>query len=219
MVGHRSRLRDRFLASGFSGFLDYEIVELLLTLGTPRRDCKLTAKEAIRVFKGLNSVLDASVDELQRIKGIGPSNAFGIKLFQEVSSKYSEGKITPSDILNTPKQIFDFLQGKIGREKKEHFIILYFDTKNKLIYDDVSIGTLNSSLVHPREIFRKAIANNASHVVLAHNHPSGDPTPSNDDIETTRRLIEAGKIIGISIIDHIIICSTDFFSLSEAQLM
>lgn len=217
--GHRGRLRERFLKSGLDGFLDYEIIELLLTLGTPRKDCKQPAKEAIKKFSGLSNVLDATIEELQQIKGIGPSNAFGIKLFKAISEKYAKGKINSKILLNSPQKIFEFLREKIGKEKKEHFVILYFDTKNILIIDEISIGTLNASLVHPREVFSKAILNNASHVIVAHNHPSGDSTPSNDDIATTKRLIEAGKILGITVADHIVISKNSYSSLTEMGLI
>lgn len=217
--GHRQRLRERFLHSGLDGFLDYEIIELLLTLGTPRKDCKQPAKEAIVKFKGLNGVLDATLEELQLIKGIGPSNALGIKLFQAISERYSKEKITADNVFNSPQLVFEYLREKIGKEKKEHFIILCFDTRNKLIADDVSIGTLNASLVHPREVFKKAILNNSSHVIVAHNHPSGDPKPSEDDILTTKRLVESGKILGISVVDHIIVSQGGFVSLKESGLI
>lgn len=217
--GHRGRLRERFLKSGLDGFLDYEIIELLLTLGTPRKDCKQPAKEAIKKFSGLSNVLDATIEELQQIKGIGPSNAFGIKLYKAISEKYAKGKINPKNLLDSPRKIFEFLREKIGKEKKEHFVILYFDTKNKLIIDEISIGTLNASLVHPREVFSKAILNNASHVIVAHNHPSGDCTPSNDDISTTKRLVEAGKILGITVTDHIIVTKNNYSSHMEMGLI
>lgn len=213
--GHRKRLRERFLQSGLDGFLDYEIVELLLTLGTPRRDCKQQAKEAIKKFNGLNGVLDASIVELQQVKGIGPSNALGIILFQTISEKYNKGKIEPKLSFNSPQSIFEYLREKIGKEKKEHFTILFFDTRNNLIVSDISIGTLNASLVHPREVFNQAILNHASHVVVAHNHPSGDPSPSEQDISTTNRLIQAGVILGITIIDHIIITNNSYYSFKE----
>ena len=217
--GHRKRLRDRFLTSGLTGFLDYEVIELLLTLGTPRRDCKQPAKEAMNKFKSLSKVLDSSLEELQQIKGVGPSNAFGIKLFHAISERYSKEKISKKVSLNSPKQIFEYLRERIGKEKKEHFVIMYFDTKNNLIVDDISVGTLNASLVHPREVFNKAILNNASHIIVAHNHPSGDQTPSVDDISTTKRLVEAGKIIGITVLDHIIVTSNNFSSQKEMGLI
>ena len=217
--GHRKRLREKFIESGFTGFLDYEVVELLLTLGTPRRDCKQPAKDAMIKFKSLPKILDSTAEELQQIKGIGPSNIFGIKLFHAIFERYSKEKIINKISLNSPKQIFEYLQQKIGREKKEHFVILYFDTKNNLIVDDISVGTLNASLIHPREVFNKAILNNASHIVLAHNHPSGDSTPSAEDISTTNRLVDAGKIIGITVIDHIIVTNNGYSSHKELSLL
>lgn len=213
--GHRKRLRQKFLKSGLNGFLDYEIVELLLTLGTPRKDCKQSAKDIIKKFKNLANALDATPEELQEIKGVGPANIIGIKLFQEISKEYYKEKIDEQNFLNSPENVFNYLKGKIGKQKKEHFVILCLNTRNKLIEDDVSVGTLNASLVHPREVFKKAILNNASHVIVAHNHPSGDSTPSPQDIETTKRLIEAGKILGINVIDHIIVTDKNFTSLKE----
>ncbi len=217
--GHRKRLREKFLQSGLNGFLDYEIIELLLTLGTPRRDCKQQAKEAIKKFNGLVGVLDASISELQQINEIGPSNAFGVKLIQAVSERYKKEKINPKVLLNSPRTIFEYLQEKIGKEKKEHFTVLCFDTRNNLIVSDISIGTLNASLVHPREVFNQAILNHSSHVVVAHNHPSGDPTPSEEDIATTRRLVAAGDILGITVVDHVIITNNNYSSLKEKGLI
>ena len=216
--GHRKRLRERFLQSGLDGFLDYEIVELLLTLGTPRKDCKQQAKEIIAKFKNLTSALDAKSEELQQIKGIGPSNVLGIKLFQAISERYSKDRIESKTLLNSPEKIFEYLKEKIGKKKKEYFVTLYFDTKNNLIVDEISVGILNASLIHPREVFNKAIVNSASHIVIAHNHPSGDPNPSQDDIDTTKRLIEAGKIIGISIVDHIVVSNNSYYSFKEHNL-
>ncbi len=218
-VGHRKRLRQRFLQSGFDGFLDYEVIELLLTLGTPRKDCKQQAKEAIAKFKGLVGVLDSTLEELQKIKGIGPSNAIGIKLFQAVSERYAKERIEPKILLDSAKLVFEYLREKIGREKKEHFTILCLDTRNNLIVSEVSVGILNASLVHPREVFSKAILNNASHVIVAHNHPSGDPMPSDDDVVTTKRLVEAGRILGIAVTDHIIITKDRYSSQAELGLI
>ena len=218
-AGHRKRLRDRFLQSGLDGFLDYEIIELLLTLGTPRKDCKQMAKEAILKFKGLRGVLDASFEELQLINGIGPSNAFGIKLFQAISEQYAKEKISPKILIDSPRLVFEYLQERFGREKREHFMILYLDTRSNLVINDVSIGTLSASLVHPREVFKKAIESHAAQVIVAHNHPSGDSSPSEDDKMITNRLVEAGKILGITVIDHIIVTQNGFYSFQEQGLI
>lgn len=194
-AGHRGRLRQRFLQGGLGSFLDYEIVELLLTLGTPRKDCKAIAKEAIKKFGGLRGVLDSSPEELQQIKGIGPSNIFGLKLFQAVSERHAEEQILKKITLDSPTAVSNYLQKSIGREKKENFVLLSLGARNNLIkISNISVGTLNASLVHPREVFGPAIRNLATQVVLAHNHPAGNPEPSGEDEAVTRQLVDAGKI-------------------------
>ena len=218
-AGHRKRLRERFLRGGLEGFGDYEIVELLLTLGTPQRDCKQMAKEAIKEFGGLRGALDASFNDLQKIKGIGPSNAFGIKLFQAMSERYAEVQIPKKKKLDSSKAVADYLRKSIGGEAKEIFIILYLDARNHLIKEEVSIGTLNASLVHPREVFKEAIKASAAEIIIAHNHPSGDPQASPEDVALTRRLVEAAKIIGIELLDHIIVTRDKFSSLKEENLI
>ena len=174
-IGHRKRLRERFLNCGFDGFADYEVIELLLSLNTPRKDCKPMAKEAVKRFGNVVGVLDASIEELMQINGIGPSNAIGVKIFQNILKVYAKEKINLKKELSTPQMLFEFLKEKIGKEKQEYFIILFFDTKNNLIEKNVSVGSLNASIVHPREVFNSASIRSASHVIVAHNHPSGDP--------------------------------------------
>lgn len=218
-AGHRGRLRDRFLQGGIDALLDYEIVELLLTLGTPMKDCKPMAKEAIKKFGGLRGVLDASREELQEIDGIGPLNSFGIKLFQAIAERYTKEHISSKILFTSPKVVAEYLQKSIGREKKEHFVMLHLDSKNNLIKQDVSIGTLDASLVHPRELFKAAIQASTAQVIVAHNHPSGEPEPSREDIEITIGLKEAGKIIGIEVLDHIIVTDDKFFSFKNGNLI
>lgn len=213
-AGHRRRLRERFINSGIKGFLDYEIIELLLTLGTPRKDCKQIAKQAIKKFKGLRGVLDASHDDLREIKGIGPMNAFGIKLFQAMAERYAKEKIPKKISLNSAKAVANYLQEKIGKEKKEHFIALYLDARNQLIHEEIiSVGTLNASLVHPREVFKHAISRPCASIIVAHNHPSGGTEPSEADVMLTGRLVDAGKLLGIEIADHLIITSQGYKSI------
>jgi len=220
VVGHRKRLRDRFLQGGLDGFLDYEVIELLLTLGTPRRDCKQIAKEAIERFEDLRGVLDVSFEELQQIRGIGPMNIFGLKLFQAISERYAKERIPRKISLASPKLVADYFRKKLGREMKEHFAILLLDSRNNLIkMSDISVGTLNANLVHPREIFVEALHQNAASIILIHNHPSGDPEPSRDDIEVTKRIVEAGKTMGIDILDHIIITKIKSSSFKEKGLL
>jgi DNA repair protein RadC len=219
--GHRQRLRDKFLTTGLSALHDYEIVELLLTLGTPRKDCKQQAKEAIKRFKGLRGVLDAGLEELQEIKGIGPHNAFGVKLFQSLSERYLKEKLINEQIpLISPDTVFDYLRQSMGKEKQEVFKALFLDSKNKLIDSkDLFIGSLTSSVVYPRKIMEEAIKYHASGLIFAHNHPSGDSTPSNSDKEITNNLIVAGNSMQIRVLDHIIVGGDKYFSFADAGLI
>jgi len=219
-AGHRGRLRKKFLQGGLDSFLDYEIVELLLTLGTPRKDCKQIAKDAIKEFRGLRGVLDASLEELQKIKGIGPSNAFGIKLFQAMSERYEREKLLEKIPLGSPELVARYLQKNIGYEKKEKFVILSLNKRNNLIkISVVSMGSLDANVVHPREVFKEAIQCSAAGVILAHNHPSGNIEPSQEDLALTKRLRKAGAILGIDILDHIVVSSKDFYSFKENYLI
>lgn len=214
--GHRKRLRLRFLQGGLDAFLDYEIVELLLTLGTPRKDCKQMAKEAIKRFGGLREALDASLEDLQQVKGIGLMNAFGLKLFQAISERYTRERIGKKIILDSPKAVADYLREKIGREKKEHFVVLCLDTRNNLVkVSKVSIGTLDANLVHPREVFKEAIQAASARIIVGHNHPSGDTEPSDEDLLITKRLRNSGNILGVEVLDHIIVSNSGFYSLKE----
>lgn len=220
--GHRRRLRDKFLKVGLEAFLDYEIVELLLTLGTPRRDCKEQAKVALKKFKGLRGVLDASLEELQQIKGIGPLNAFGIKIFQEISQRYLKEKIIGKTIeLKSSKAVFDYLYQSMPKEKKEVFKVLFLDGKNKLIeVEDLFEGSLTSSAVYPREIMKTAIIKYAAAaLIFVHNHPSGDPHPSGSDKEITKELVSAGEVMEIKVLDHIIIGGNEYFSFADEGLL
>lgn len=215
-AGHRQRLRKRFLQAGLDGFSDYEVIELLLTLGTPRKDCKQQAKEALKKFKNLHGVFEASTQEFQQIKGIGPENIFGIKLLQAFSERFAKEKVPKKILLDSPEAVVNFLQKKIGESKKENFYIIAIDARNNLInIQEISVGSLTASIVHPREVFKEAIRSSAASIILAHNHPSGDPEPSEDDLIITKRLVEAGKILGIEIIDHVIVTKSDYLSLKD----
>ncbi len=211
--GHRKRLRDKFIASGLAGFADYEIVELLLTLGTPRRDCKPQAREAIKRFKTLRGVLEARPDELQEIPGIGPNNAFGIKLVQEVARKFLEEKLTDRPVYSSSKEVFEYLYHSMRDLKKEVFKVIYLNSQNQVIdTEDLSQGTVNASTVHVREVMESALRKAAVSLIFAHNHPSGNPEPSQADFDITRDLIQAARTMDIKILDHLIIGNNTYYS-------
>ncbi len=215
-IGHRKRLRTRFLQNGLNGFLDYEIIELLLTIGIPRKDCKPLAKQLITKFKSVSGVINAPDSELKKFKGLGDTSIIGIKLAREIGIYVDSEKITnnKTDRLDI-NQIAQWLIKEIGHNKKETFKVICLDTKGNVTSDIVSVGTLNSSIVHPREVFKSAIDSNAAGIVVAHNHPSGNTDPSDDDILTTRKLVEAGKIVGIDVVDHLIVSNTGYNSLKN----
>lgn len=218
--GHRKRLRERFLKSGLSGFHDYEIVELLLSLGTPRKDCKPAAKEAIARFKTLRGVLEAPIEELQKIKGIGPHSAFGIKLMQELAREFLRSKMLEKPFSRSSQEVFDYLYHAMRDLKKEVFKVLYLTTQNQIIDTvDLSEGTVNSSAVSPREVVEGAIKSNAAALIFVHNHPSGAINPSPSDNSLTRELVYAGRIMHLKVLDHIIIGDNKYYSFAGEGLI
>ena len=218
--GHRKRLRERFLNSGISGFHDYEIIELLLTLGTPRKDCKLQAKEAIHRFKTLRGVLEAPPEDLQLIKGIGPHNSFGIRLVQEVGRAFLKEKLMDKTTCRSSKDVFDYLYHSMRDLPNEVFKVMFLNGKNQLIaIEDLFEGTLNASAVYPREVMKAAIRHNAASLIFVHNHPSGSPDPSQVDKEVTDGLVSAGNTMHIKVLDHIIIGDNRYFSFADEGLI
>jgi DNA repair protein RadC len=218
--GHRKRLREKFLKSGLSGFHDYEIVELLLSLGTPRKDCKQAAKEAIKRFQTLRGVLEAPAAELQQIDGIGAHSAFGIKLVQEVAREFLKAKILEKPFYRSSQEVFDYLYHAMRGLKKEVFKVIYLNSQNQIIDTvDLSEGTVNSSAVSPREVIEGAIKSNSTALIFVHNHPSGNPEPSTNDKGLTRELVYASKLLRIRVLDHIIIGDNRYFSFTGEGLI
>jgi DNA repair protein RadC len=218
--GHRRRLRERFNQSGFSAFLDYEIVELLLTLGTARKDCKPQAKEAIKRFKTLRGVLEASPEELQKIKGITTHNIFVIKFMQEIAREFLKERILEKSYCRSSREVFDYLYHSMRDLKKEVFKVMFLDSQNRFVgIEDLFEGTLNASAIYPREIIQGAVRHHAAALVFVHNHPAGDPQPSDNDRQITQDLVFAGNIMQIKILDHIIIGDNRYFSFADAGLI
>lgn len=218
--GHRKRLREKFLKSGLSGFHDYEIVELLLTLASPRKDCKPQAKEAMKRFKTLRGVLSASADELQQIEGIGPQSAFGIRLVQEIAREFLKGKIVEQPYFKSSREIFDYLYHAMRDLKKELFKVIYLSSQNQIIeVADLFEGTVDSSSISPREVVEEALKDNATALIFVHNHPSGNPAPSASDMQLTRELVYVGKIMQMKVVDHIIIGNDRYYSFADEGLI
>lgn len=211
--GHRKRLRDRFLKSGLQGFHDYEVIELLLSLNTPRKDCKQSAKLLLKQFKTFQGVLEAGLESLCEIQGVGPANSLGIRLIKEVSDRYLEAKIISKDVVQNPKDLMEYLHHAIGHKTKEVFVGIFLDAKNRVLTSKILFtGTLTTSSVYPREVIISALQHNAAAVIFAHNHPSGDVEPSKSDIQITRKLFFALKYVEIVLHEHMIIGNEGFYS-------
>ncbi len=214
--GHRKRLREKFLSSGLVGFHDYEVIELLLTLGTPRKDCKPAAKAALNRFKSLQGVFEASKEELCRVEGIGPKNVFGIKLIKAVAQRYLEKKLLGKETIHNSRDLLNYLNSYIRDRNRESFVMILLDAKNRVLATQtLSEGTLTASSVYPREVLRTALEHHAAAVIFAHNHPSGDTKPSHEDISITRQLVFACKVMGIQVHEHLIIGGDGHFSFAD----
>ena len=219
-AGHRGRLRGKFLRAGLSSLNDYEVVELLLTLGTPQTDCKERARDAIKHFRGLRGVLEATPEELQQVKGIGPKNAFGIYLVREVANEYLKQKMKELPECNSVEAVRDYLLHEMQGRKKEVFKVLFLNPQNRLIEtEDISHGTVNMSAVFTREVIAAALKHHATAIICVHNHPSGNPSPSKEDREITRELVAAAKLVQIKFQDHIIIGDQRLFSFAGEGLL
>ena len=215
-AGHRKRLREKFLQNGLGGFLDYEVIELLLTLNTPRRDCKESAKALLKRFKTLQGVFEANPEELSRVKGVGPANILGIKLMKAVADRYLEKRIIQRDVISNSQDLMNYLSHAIGQRNREVFAGIFLDAKNRVnAFEILFQGTLTMSSVYPREVIIKSLEHRAAAVIFAHNHPSGDYTPSSEDIAITRRLVFACRHVGITVHEHVITGDSGFYSFAE----
>ncbi len=218
--GHRGRLRQRFLDGGFERFSDEEVVEFLLTLGTPRGDVKPSAREAMEHFGSLSGVLSAPVEKLTEIKGVGPKNALYLKFVHQVAGRYLKDRAEGSRFFGSSQAVFDYLFHSMRDLKREIFKVLFLNRKNELIFDqDVFLGTLTGSAVYPREILTLSLEHKAAALVFVHNHPSGDPAPSQEDRKLTRDLIWAARLLSVQVVDHIIIGHNRYYSFADQGLV
>jgi len=203
------RPREKLEKYGPGKLKDSELLAILLRSGTQEMDVMKLSQKILRDFKD-EKILEASVEDLQKIHGLGLAKACEIVACFELGRRKLKGKKT--NILLTPKDVWEAMSD-IRASKKEHFVVFYLNARNQEIEREIiSVGTVNASLVHPREVFEGAIKNNTTSIILAHNHPSGDTEPSQDDIEITKKLVHAGKILDIRIVDHVIVTNKEFNS-------
>lgn len=214
--GHRGRLRERFISGGLGGFHDYEVVELLLTLGTPRKDCKEAAKAALKRFKTLQGVFEATAGELEEVDGLGPKNSFGIRLIKAAADRYLHNRALKTNPLNNADDVFAFLNHNLRDRTRECFLAIFLDAKNRVVDMKVLFeGSLTASAVYPREVVRSALEYHAAALIFVHNHPSGDPSPSKEDMALTRQLISACRVMGLTVHEHLIVGREGFYSFAD----
>lgn len=213
------RPRERLVKFGEQALSAQELLQVILGRGVAGESVVVTAQKLLSQFGSLQKLAEASIEELTSIKGIGPAKATQLKAVFEIGRRNSS-QTSPykSKDLSDPKKVYELIKSKLKDYHKEHFYMIALNSRNHSI-TEVSVGNLDSSIVHPREVFEEAIKNKAASVIFVHNHPSGDPEPSEDDLIITKRLVEAGKILGIEVNDHIIITKTGFFSFKDKMLI
>lgn len=217
--GHRGRLRERFLANP-SSLPDYEILELLLFPASPRKDVKPLAKALIEKFGSFAKVLKASDDQLLKIDGMSIAGIAAIRSVEEAASRLLLAEVKEKPVLNNWVKLLDYCRTEMGHLKNEQFRILFLNSKNMLIADEVQQeGTINHTMAYPREIVKRALELSASSIILLHNHPSGDPSPSQADIDLTDQIVAAAKPLGVKVHDHLIITEGEHFSFRSNQLL
>jgi DNA repair protein RadC len=221
-LGHRKRLRERFLKVGLEGLADYEIVELLLTLAIPRSDVKQQAKALLARFGNLRGILDAPVEELRSVPGVGTVTPVGLKIIKEAATLYLQQAGEGRDSLADPTRLADFWRMRIGALRDEVFEVAYLDSGYRLLRDGVDRleeGTIDRAAVYPRRVVQAALKRGAAALVLAHNHPNGHVQPSEQDKTLTRALVLAAESVQLKIVDHVIVSPDEVFSFRKAGLL
>src|SRR5580704_4746295 len=205
-LGHRDRLRGRARTGGLAALPDYELLELYLFRSVPHRDVKPLAKALLARFGSLSGALAASLAELTTVKGVGQAVALDLKLAHEAALRMGREAVGKRTVITSWSQLMTYVRVALAHEPREQFRVLYLDKKNQLILDEVqNRGTVDHAPVYPREVVRRALELSASSVILVHNHPSGDPTPSAADVEMTRQVVEAARPLRITIHDHLVV--------------
>ncbi len=204
--GHRGRLRDRFLDKGLEGFTDAEIIELLLSFGTPRRDCKEQARALLEKFGSFSRVLEAPTAALMDVKGVGPKNSFALHFVHGVASHYLKERIVGKRYIQNSKEVADYLVHLMRGLKKEVFSVVYLDSSHAVIDSEIiAEGTINVNTIYPREVIARALSFHAAALIVSHNHPSGSLEPSKQDFRLTKTLLMVCHYMQIRLLDHIIV--------------
>ncbi|QDP42171.1 RadC family protein [Radiobacillus deserti] len=215
-VPKQDRPRERLLALGPKTLSNQELLAILLGTGNKEESVVELAQRILMHFEGLVLLKDCTIEELTAIKGIGTAKGVLILSAIELGKRMHQYKAEDRYVIRSPEDGAEFVMEEMRDLNQEHFVCIFLDTKNQVIHrQTIFIGSLNASIVHPREVFREAVKRSAASIICAHNHPSGDPSPSQEDIHVTKRLVECGKMIGIELLDHLVIGDRKFVSLKE----
>ena len=219
-LGHRQRLRQKLLDQGAAGFADYELLEMLLALAIPRRDVKPLAKDLIGRFGDFAEVISARPEALAEVPGVGETVIAALKLVAGAAVRLTRGRVADRPVLQAWDDLMDYCLAAQARAEVEEFRLLFLDTKRHLIADEaIQRGTINHTPVYPREVVKRALELKANAVIMVHNHPSGDPTPSSADIEATRQVKEGLRTVDITLQDHIVVSPGRYISFRQKQLL
>ena len=218
--GHRQRLRERFVQGGANALQDYELLELILFMAIPRKDVKPIAKDLIKQLGGLPEIMAAPLDQLAKVDGISENVAIAIQSVSATAQRMLKQDIQKKPVLNNWTRLMDYCQATMAHETREHFRILFLNKKNEMIADEIQgSGTVDHTPAYPREIMKRALELGSTALILIHNHPSGDPKPSQADVDVTRQIINAAETFSIVIHDHIIISRNGYSSMKNMGLM
>ena len=218
--GHRTRLRERFLGAGSDALSDYELLEMVLFRALPRGDVKPLAKSLIAKFGSFAEVVHAPATRLREVDGVGTATITEIKLIAAAASRVAKGQLKQRTLLSSWNDVIDYCRTSMAFADKEQFRILFLDKRNQLISDEVQqVGTVDHTPVYPREVMKRALELSATAIILVHNHPSGDPTPSQADIQMTKAIIDIATPLGISVHDHIIVGKNGHASMKGLRLI
>jgi DNA repair protein RadC len=219
-LGHRERLRERFFGAGPDALSDYELLEMALFSPLPRRDTKPLAKELLRTFGSFAEVVHAPVARLREVDGIGEAAINQLKLIAAAAGRIAKGEIKRNVALSSWNEVIDYCRSSMAFADKEQFRLLFLDKRNRLISDEVQqVGTIDHTPVYPREVIKRALELSATALILVHNHPSGDPTPSQADIAMTKAIVDIASPLGIAVHDHIIVGKNGHASLKGMRLI
>jgi DNA repair protein RadC len=215
-IGHRKRIKEKYKKGGLNGWLDYEVLEFALSYSIPRKDTKPMAKELLAKFKSINGVLDANIENLEKVSGVSEHTALFLNFLKDIAIVYLESGLYDRDLLSSPEFVYNYLKAALKGSHDEEFRVLFLNNQNRLIaVETIQTGTVDAATIYPRKVVERTLYNHANGVIIAHNHPGTSLRPSKEDIAITKLIRGALTTIGAELVDHIIIGGHSYYSFRE----